>query len=154
MKIKIFLITFFLITFSSSVGFSSKTAFQESYNKPLSVFLSTVNPGLGQIYSGQTTKGLIFWTTSAVLTGGFLITIADLNFYSPASPLPLNMGFQLKEELSPNEKKWAWGLGIAYAVFYIYNIMDISLYSPEDDEESLALGMDHESIQFNYSLKF
>lgn len=153
MKIKISIIIAFLFLFIfQTPGNSATTSYNENYNKPLSVFLSIVHPGLGQIYSGQTTKGLIFWSTSAILTGGFLITVADLNFNSPASPLPLNMGFQIKSELSPNEKKWAWGLGIAYTVFYIYNIMDISLYNPE--ENNFALDFNRDSVRLCYSFKF
>lgn len=148
------LIVFILLSVLSAPCFSLsyENTCNEPYNKPLSVFLSVVSPGMGQIYSGQLDKGLTIWTASTILTASLIVTIADLNFYSIGSPIPVNMGFQLKPELSPDERFWTWGLSITYALLYIYNIVDISVY--DNDRARVDVSCENEGFHLNYAIEF
>jgi hypothetical protein len=115
------------------------------------MFMSVISPGMGQVYTGQLDKGLAIWSASAALSIGFLLTVTDLNLNSAGGPFPFNIGLQFKPQLDQNEIFWAVGLGVTFLTVYIYNIIDVSLYTPP---KNFNLTFDSESISAQYSLAF
>ncbi len=153
MKIKLIgALSLFVLLSSPCFAANYENTCVEPYNKPLSIFLSVVSPGMGQIYSGQLDKGLAVWAASQVLTASLLITVADLDFTGIGNVGPINMGFRLKQQLSPNERFWTWGLSITYVLLYTYNVLDISLY--DTDKLDLAVECEGGGFHLNYCLKF
>lgn len=152
MKRKILLI--FLLALAAVPSFASTSSYEcnEPYNKPLSVFLSVAAPGMGQIYSGQLDKGLAIWGASSLLTASILVTVCDLNFNGVGGFDMVAFGFQLKDELSPSEKFWTWGLSATYVILYVYNVLDISLYN--NNAPAVSADFRDGSFHLNYCIKF
>lgn len=153
MKPKFLLFTVFILSvLLKSNSYAEITEFSEydPYSPPLAVFLSVVSPGMGQIYGGDLTKGSFFMAGTSVLSAAFLVTVADLNFRSTSGIFPSSIGFQLKEELSPTERKTAWILGSAWAALYIYNIVDVAVLDPD----KFRIDADADGVSVGYSIQF
>ncbi len=145
-KVSVLLLTFIFL-FTYQPGFTQNT----TYNKPFAIFMSVISPGMGQLYSGQLDKGLAIWSASAALSAGFLLTVADINLNSAGGPFPFNIGLQFKPSLTQNEVFWAVGLGVTFLSIYIYNILDVSLYSPMRNVE---VSLEHDQVSLQCRLAF
>lgn len=148
MKIRAFLILSALLLFTLP---AAATPPPVNYNKPFAIFMSVISPGMGQLYSGQPDKGLAIWTASAALSAGFLLTVADIHLNSTGGPFPFNIGLQFKPSLTQSEVFWAVGLGVTFLSVYVYNILDVSFYSPLRD---VKLSLAERNISLSYDLAF
>jgi hypothetical protein len=158
----LFLFAFVSISFSSEKqGIASLTDDpmefytsipSQNYNKPFSILLSLVSPGMGQIYSGQLGKGLSIWSGATVLFAGFLLNASTLDFTSVGGLFPYNFGFSFNKDLSGDALFWTIGFGVSYLVLYIYNIIDISVYDARTT--FVSFDFDDKNVSAYYCIRF
>ena len=150
MKIKIIIIIIFSICwcffYSSPLYSAAKN--NPKKNKPLSVLLSVVSPGMGQMYEGQLGTGLAIWSASTVLSFSFFLVVGEIDLLSTWNP---TTRFRLKQNLTSDELFWAMGIGATYALLYIYNVIDVATYN---DENNVSINIHSNSISLNYTMSY
>lgn len=85
--------------------------------------LSFYNPGLGQLYVGDTTKGILFWASENILLFSALFISMDIKLN-----LKKDFGFEFsikkKNNLSIERKITSISLGTFFIIIHIINIID------------------------------
>lgn len=121
-KISIYL---FILLFFVQNGLIAQQDKIKIYKKDpfLAGALSFYNPGLGQYYVGEPLKGTLFWVGENALFWSSLLTVMDLSIN-----LKKDVGFEFKikrkKNLSDERIYTSIGLGFAFIVLHIYNIID------------------------------
>lgn len=94
------------------------------YKDPfLSAALSWFMPGLGQMYTGNTLKGALFWTIDRGLLWGAILSYADFSL-KLEKDIGLSISIQKRSDLSTGRKWLSAGLALSFVVFHLYNVID------------------------------
>ncbi len=117
----------FLLIFSSSnttvSHFSSEHYFCSLKDPNTAVILSSISPGMGHVYAGEPTKGMIIWTAESVLLYLGLSEIAEIRFGVTGSIGP-SFTIAVKRHPETDEIIKASAFGAVFLGLYIYSIID------------------------------
>ncbi len=127
-----------------------------------SVIRSLVLPGLGQLYLGEKTKGLLLTSLSAVSLGSMIYFIIDSNnkerdYLNSSDPAAVQNNYDSYN----NSYKLRNTSIITFAVLWLYSQIDLLLFSDfNSDQHSISQNLPHfkydslNGVQLGYTFRF
>lgn len=148
---KILILIIFLFFFSNTV-FSKQDLLKYRKDPYLAGVLSFYNPGLGQFYANEPEKGMLFWMGENVLFFSSLLIVTDFTF-NFKSDFGVEIKIKQKKNLSDERIITSIGLGVAFIVVHIINIIDAVDSAKKYNNKLEKMYLEENNITFDYQIR-
>lgn len=148
---KVIIIVVFLL-FINNIFYSEENLLKYRKDPFLAGALSFYNPGLGQFYSGESEKGMLFWLGENVLFFSSLLIVTDFTFNFKGD-FGVEIKIKQKKNLSDERIITSIGLGVAFLVVHFFNIMDAVDSAKNYNKKLENLYLQDQQISFDFQIK-